>query len=402
MKRAGFLRLQGVVFILVAAAISNIYLTQPVLPVISAEFGVNETGASLTISMVILGIALATLPFGRLGDRYPIRPIILTGSSVVIAGGLMCALIHNFTLLIAVRFLQGLFMPALTTCVAAHLANTLPAGRLNVVMGSYVSATVVGGLGGRLLGGWIHSPLHWRYAFVSASLLLLVAVIAALPRLSDGHVHQATREGDPGFIELLSSWERLRIYGVAFSSFWVFSSAFNYLPFYLSAPPFQAPTALITLLYLVYLIGAMIGPLSGQLSNRIGNGATMALGALVFGIALGGTLIPSLAFIMAALAGVCAGFFTTHAAAVGALNSKVTISRGRANALYVLSYYAGGYAGITASGYAYQYAGWPAVVVLGVVILLVPLSTGLAEMGMPSRIRHALRGIGQPGKSRRQ
>ena len=26
-------------------------------------------------------------------------------------------------------------------------------------MGSYVSATVLGGLGGRLLGGWIHPPL---------------------------------------------------------------------------------------------------------------------------------------------------------------------------------------------------------------------------------------------------
>lgn len=47
----------------------------------------------------------------------------------------------------------------------------------------------------------------------------------------------------------------------------------------------------------------MIGPLAGQLSNRIGNGATMALEAAVFGLALCGTLIPSLAFIMAARAG---------------------------------------------------------------------------------------------------
>jgi hypothetical protein len=47
----------------------------------------------------------------------------------------------------------------------------------------------------------------------------------------------------------------------------------------------------------------MSGPLAGQLSNRIGNGATMALEAAVFGLALCGTLIPSLAFIMAVLAG---------------------------------------------------------------------------------------------------
>jgi YNFM family putative membrane transporter len=401
MKSSGFLGLQGVVFLLVAAAFTNIYLTQPVLPVLASEFGVNETGASLSISMVILGIALSNLPFGRLGDRHPIRPIILTGSSVVIAGGLVCAVIHNFTLLIAARFLQGLFLPALTTCLAAHLANTLPVDRLNVVMGTYVSATVVGGLGGRLLGGWIHPPLHWRYAFVSASLLLLVAVIAGVPRLSKERAHPKLQAEEIGFMALLSSWEQLRIYGVAFGSFWVFSSTFNYLPFYLSGPPFQAPTALITLLYLVYLIGAMIGPLAGQLSNRIGNGATMALGAIVFGLALSGTLLPSLIFIMASLAGVCAGFFTMHAAAIGALNSKVNTSRGRANALYVLLYYAGGYAGITASGYAYLYRGWLAVVTLGVLVLLMPLATGLAEMGSMAEIKHLLRSIGSPGKSRK-
>jgi YNFM family putative membrane transporter len=380
MKSSDFPGLQGVVFTLVAAAFANIYLTQPVLPVLASEFGVNETGASLSVSMVILGIALSNLPFGKLGDRYPIRPIIVTGSSLVIAGGLVCALIHNFAVLVAARFLQGLFLPALTTCLAAHLANTLPGDRLNVVMGSYVSATVVGGLGGRLLGGWIHTPLHWRYAFVSASLLLMVATIAALPQLSKAHSRPRLPVEELGFTALLFSWERLRIYGIAFCSFWVFSSTFNYLPFYLSGPPFHASTALITLLYLVYLIGAVIGPVAGHLSNRIGTGATIALGAVAFGLALSGTLIHSLIFIVASLAGVCAGFFTTHAAAVGALNRRVKVSRGRANALYVLFYYAGGYAGITTSGYAYVYAGWPAVVTLGVLVLLVPMGTGLAEM----------------------
>jgi YNFM family putative membrane transporter len=227
-------------------------------------------------------------------------------------------------------------------------------------------------------------------------------VIAALPRLSSEQVHPRLQADELGFMALLSSWERLRIYGVAFGSFWVFSSTFNYLPFYLSGPPFQAPIALITLLYLVYLIGAVMGPVAGQLSNRIGNGATMALGAVTFGLALGGTLIPSLIVVMASLAGVCAGFFATHAAAAGALNSKLYVSRGRANALYVLCYYTGGYVGITVSGYAYVLAGWPAVVTLGVLVLLVPLATGLAEMGAIAEIKHLLRGIGLRDKPRKR
>jgi YNFM family putative membrane transporter len=159
----------------------------------------------------------------------------------------------------------------------------------------------------------------------------------------------------------------------------VFSSTYNYLPFYLSGPPFQVPTRVIALLYLSYLVGAVISPLAGRLSNRIGNGAAMALGAAVFGLALSGTLIGSVHAIAAALVGVCAGFFTSHAAAAGALNRGLTVSRSRANALYVLFYYVGGYAGITASGYAYQFAGWTAVVGLGMLVLLLPFIAGLAE-----------------------
>ncbi len=78
--------------------------------------------------------------------------------------GLVSAVTEKLWILIGARFLQGIFIPALTTCLAAYLAKTLPAARLAVVLGSYVSATVLGGLGGRLLGGWIHRPLHWRYA----------------------------------------------------------------------------------------------------------------------------------------------------------------------------------------------------------------------------------------------
>ncbi len=379
--------LQALVFALVAAAFTNVYLPQPVLPVLVSEFGVSPGGASLTISMAILGIVLSNLPFGRLGDRYPIRPIIVTGGSAVAVAGFVCALTNSFAVLIAARLLQGVFLPALTTCVAAYLANSLPAERLNVVMGSYISATVVGGLGGRLLGGLMHHWFHWRYAFVAASLLLLLAVAAAALRLPASSPRQERGSAEMGYLQILAAWQRLGVYAVAFGSFWVFSSTFNYLPFYLGAPPFDAPTGLITLLYLAYLVGAVMGPVAGKLCDRIGHGAAMALGAVTFGAALAGTLLPSLVAVVAGLAGICAGFFTTHSAAIGALNSRLRSSRGRANALYVLFYYAGGYAGITVSGYAYRYAGWPAVVALGGLVLLLPLGTGLAEMILRAQSR---------------
>ncbi len=379
MADAFHFRLEAVVFALVCAAFTNIYVTQPVLPVLQAEFATDLVTVSLTVSLVILGIALANLPFGSLADRLPIQPIVLTGGAVVTVAGLVCALTHDLRVLIGARFLQGLFIPALTATLAAHLARALPPERLNVVMGSYISATVLGGLGGRLLGGWIHPPLHWRYAFVSAAVFVLVATVSAARWLPRGPVGGRPQAGPVGFLTLLRRWELLRLYLCAAGSFAVFSSVFNYLPFRLGEPPFGFPTQLITLVYLVYVIGIFMGPTAGRLSNRYGTGVTLLGGVAALAASLALLLVPSTTAVVTGLVGVCTGFFTIHAGAVGALNRKLSQGQGRANALYVLFYYGGGWLGITAAGFAYDRGGWSAVIGLALSLLVIPLGAGLGE-----------------------
>ncbi len=379
-KRSNAIGLQAIVFALVSAGFTTIYLLQPVLPVLQMEFDVDENQASMAISAVILGIALSNLPFGRLADRRSIKPIIAVGGMVVAMSGLGCAIVPKMSHLISLRFLQGLFIPALTTCLAAYLAKHLPMERLNVVMGSYVSATVAGGLGGRLLGGWIHPPLHWRYAFVTVSVLVIIATVSALIFLPSEKRLPVEKSVDIGFLSLLKRTELLRIYSVAFLSFWVFSALFNYLPFYLAGPVFNATTERITLMYMAYVLGIIIGPLSGKLSNRIGNGATMIVGALIVALSLMATHIPSLWGVVAGLCGVCVGFFAIHSAAAGSLNQKLESSRGRANSLYVLFYYLGGSTGITVSGFGYQMLGWPGITGIAMVLLAVILAAGMVEV----------------------
>ena len=335
---------------------------------------------------------MSNLPFGFLADRLPIHQIILTWGVLVAVGGLVCALTKDLWVLIGARFVQGIFIPSLTTCLAAYLAKTLPVARLNVVMGSYVSATVLGGLCGRLLGGWIHPPLHWRYAFVSASVLTLMATFTAVRGLPRTSSETGQQQNSIGFLELMKRWDLLRLYLCATGSFAIFSSVFNYLPYRLTARPFGFSTEMTTLLYLVYVVGIFMGPTAGRISNRFGSGNTLLAGNVILGGALALVLLPSITAVILGLLGTCVGFFTIHAVAVGSLNSKLSSGQGRANALYVLFYYMGGWLGITGSGLVYEQGGWSALIYISMLLLIIPLSAGIGERKSSNRRTSACTG----------
>ena len=372
--------IQLVVSLAVAAGFATVYITQPVLPVLQHEFGVNASAASLTVSAVVLGIAISNLPFGVAADRFPIRRIILAGGCVVGAASLVCAATRSLTLLVAARFVQGLFIPSLSTCIAAYLARSVRVDRLDVVMGSYVSASVTGGLGGRLLGGFLVPAEHWRVAFVIAAGLLFAITLATIALLPREDSPRPAGAAPVGFAALLRRPPLLRMFAVGFSGFFVFSAMFNYMPFHLSAPPLSASIRIVTLLYLTYIVGIVIGPVAGKVAGRLGTGPTLLCGSVVFAASIALTLVPSLIVAALSLAGICAGFFGMHAAAVGSLNRRVAESRGRANSLYVLLYYLGGAAGISATGAAYVHAGWGGAVLLGFAGLMVPFGIGLFEL----------------------
>jgi YNFM family putative membrane transporter len=165
----------------------------------------------------------------------------------------------------------------------------------------------------------------------------------------------------------------------AFGAFGAFSTAFNYFPFYLSAPPWDMSTGAITSLYLVYVVGLAMGPLSGRLANRFGNGAVMVGGALLVAASLAATLVVALPVLVTSLLGLCAGFFAVHAAAVGALNRSLSSDRGLGNALYTLFYYVGGAVGIALGGVLYGRAGWPGVLAVSIALTLLPLAVGVVQ-----------------------
>src|SRR5260221_13016994 len=61
----------------------------------------------LTLSLFLVGFAVAQLVYGPLSDRFGRRPVLVAGLTVYVAGSLACAVAPSIEAMIAARFLQA-------------------------------------------------------------------------------------------------------------------------------------------------------------------------------------------------------------------------------------------------------------------------------------------------------
>src|SRR5215471_12225710 len=161
---------------------ADLYITQPILPLLSKEFGVEPAAAGLTVSVVVLMIALVSSAYGSLSDTVGRKPVMLTSCLLLAVPTIGCAFASTFHLLLVFRACQGLLMPGVTAVAVAFIGDYFSEADLGPKVGGWIAASVAGGLIGRVLSGLLAAAINWRAPFVFFGLLTLVGA-AAISRL---------------------------------------------------------------------------------------------------------------------------------------------------------------------------------------------------------------------------
>jgi YNFM family putative membrane transporter len=351
------------------AVFADMYLAQPLLPALSREYGVSATAASTTVSALVLAIALTSSAYGPLAALAGSKTVMVAGCAVLGLATLAGALAPNLPALVALRGLQGVLVPSVSAVAVAYLGR-LRAGRdPGTLVGLYISATVAGGMLGRVGSGLIAGAASWRASFVvfGAVTLLAAAALAAglgpAPPRARGSASRAFAAAYADMGAHLFDSRLLGAFVVGGALFFGFIGIFTYLPYLLTAPPFSLSTAGVAWIYASYLAGVFTAPLAGGASPRFSRRALMATG---FAVALGGTaltLVPELGAVIAGTIVLCIGMFMAQAVAPAFVNVTARVAKTGANALYQVFYYVGAVLGSTLPGLALERWGWSGVVV---------------------------------------
>jgi MFS transporter, YNFM family, putative membrane transport protein len=349
-------------------AFAMLYVAQGTLPSVGRAFQVSPATSALTVSLTTLPLALGVVIAASVSERRGRRGMLVGSLGTAAVCTLVTALSPTFGVLLALRVLTGVGLAALPAVAMAYIAEEVGPGSLGSTMGLYISATGLGGLAGRLVGGVLAGLFGWQVAFLAVGALALAGSLYValrlppsrnflpqperlLPQIAAARVH--LRDG-----------VLLGLYVCGFALMGAMVAFFNFLLYRLEAPPFDLRAGTAALVFLLYLAGTVSANWLGRLAGRrsLRSLLILAVAIMLTGVLL--SLSRSLPVVIVATGLVTFGFFGAHSTTSGWVGARATVRRAQASSLYLLFYHLGSSLLGFAGGLAYGGGQWPGLVLL--------------------------------------
>lgn len=351
------------------ATVANSYYNQPMVGLLSTEFGVGVGTVAVVPVLTQAGNALGVFFLAPLGDRIERKALILATLSALILALIAAALSSSFLGFAVACMAVGLFATVTQQLVpmAVHLSAPGDRGR---VLGVVTGGILIGILLARTVSGALSDAWGWRSVFWSAAIaMLVIELILAwkLPKV------RPTADLSYGRL-LLSMWSLMRTHAllrravaIQFLVFAAFIGFWANLALVLLEPSYGLGATAAGMFALVGVCGALAAPVAGSFADSRGHASVVSMGAVLVVVAFSifglwqGSIIALIVGIFILDVAVQASQVANQTM-VYALDAE---ARSRLNTVFMGSMLMGGASGAGAAGMAYAHLGWTGVCIFG-------------------------------------
>jgi len=342
----------------------------PLIPLVSAEFGLDDLGAGLLSSALFTSYMATTLLTTGLADRVGPKRMVGIGLGVSAAGTLLFAISEVYPLALFAKAVQGVGSALAFVAAARYIAGLYRERRSHLALGLYGAGFPLGSAMALFAMPALAAVLGgWRGAFAAEAVFVSAVAGAwwsapAVPSVArPGNIRDALRCGNCWWTSL----QHAAGFGLAIASG-------TWITVYLLRE-FALPLELSGLLGSILLVLAVLArPAGGLLIARehLPTRIVMRLGDLAIVVGVAALALPDrpLAFALAGALLVGIGVGLPYSAVFNTAAASLPKAPGAAQGLAAIGGTAGVMLGAPAMGYAVQTFGfWAAWLFVGVVAL---------------------------------
>ncbi len=375
-----FIRVTLAMFSAGLATFALLYCVQPILPVLSQEFGVSPASSSISLSISTGMLAVGLLFTGPLSDAIGRKPVMVTALLLAACCTLLSTVMTSWHGILIMRALIGLSLSGVAAVGMTWLAEEIHPSFVAFSMGLYISGNSIGGMSGRLLSGVFTDFFSWRIAVGVIGCFALAAALMFWKILPDSrHFRPTPLRPRTLAINFRLHWRDRGLpllFVTGFLLMGAFVTLFNYIGYRLMQSPWHLSQAIVGLLSVAYLTGTWSSPKAGTMTSRFGRGPVLlgSTAIMLLGVLL--TLFASLWLIFAGMLLFSAGFFAAHSVASSWIGPRARRAKGQASSLYLFSYYLGSSVAGTLGGVFWHRFGWNGVGGFIALLLIAALLVG--------------------------
>jgi EmrB/QacA subfamily drug resistance transporter len=180
-------------------AVADQTIVATALPTIASNLGEIQRASWVVVSYLIANTIAAPV-YGRLGDTFGRRGMMITALSIFMIGSVLCAISPNIEWLTVFRVIQGFGGGGLMTLSQALIGETIPPRERGRYQGYLAGVSVSSSTFGPVAGGYLTEVFGWQSIFLVNVPLGLAAVVLVLRLTAHPAEHRRTTFDIPGLV----------------------------------------------------------------------------------------------------------------------------------------------------------------------------------------------------------
>lgn len=350
------------IFLSGLSVFAQLYLFQPLLPLVSEYFNAGAGNSSLLVSSSTIGMAAGLFFFAFKADAYSRKKLMVFSllSSALLT--FISIWIPNLSILIAIGCLKGFVISGVSAVALAYLTEEVEISSIALAISMYLSGNTIGGMSGRISTTILAGEYGWKNA------VMIIGIISLVLGLVFWKIFPSSRFFHPQKIDYSLKIKQMRrfladpfllsLFCIAALLMGTFVSIYNYLSFRLEAPPFSLSHYFIALIFLMYIFGVFGTMLTSYLSKHYEKRNILKFSILTMFASSFLFYSQNIYLLIIGLALFTLCFFSAHTMASQMVAIRAKFGKSSATSIYWLFYYFGSSILGSGTGYLLHATSW--------------------------------------------